>query len=284
MRPALEALAQHESAAVRLAAVIALRRMRHAGVARFLSDADERIVTDAARAINDDGGIEAALPALAAVLKETRFKSEPLLRRAISANLRVGSNEAAERVAAFAADSQPRRRACASKPSRCSACGRRRRRSIASTGITSAREGQQGRDGTAARAAVRRLIEPAPEGDVDAGDEGRAGRSGRPARDRRGRPDPARAAEERRRRREVRVASLRALQALKVPDIDQVMKIALADKDPAVRKAALGILPGLAMSSAAKVQQLSVADQGRFARRAAGRARSPRHAPHRRIT
>ena len=93
---------------MRLAAVIALRRMRHAGVARFLSDADERIVTDAARAINDDGGIEAALPALAAVLKETRFKSEPLLRRAISANLRVGSNEAAERVAAFAADAQPR--------------------------------------------------------------------------------------------------------------------------------------------------------------------------------
>ena len=56
--PALEALAQHESAAVRLAAVIALRRMRHAGVARFLADADERVVTDAARAINDDGGID----------------------------------------------------------------------------------------------------------------------------------------------------------------------------------------------------------------------------------
>jgi putative heme-binding domain-containing protein len=56
---------------------------------------------------------------------------------------------------------------------------------------------------------------------------------------------------------EVRLASLRALQALKVSDIEQVMKVALADKDPAVRKAALGILPGLSMSSAAKVQQLS---------------------------
>ena len=77
---ALEALAQHESSAVRLAAVVALRRMRHAGAARFLGDADERVVTEAARAINDDGGIEAAVPALAAVLKETRFTSEPLLR------------------------------------------------------------------------------------------------------------------------------------------------------------------------------------------------------------
>ena len=56
---------------------------------------------------------------------------------------------------------------------------------------------------------------------------------------------------------EVRLASLRALQALKVSDMEQVMKTALADKDPAVRKAALGILPGLAMSSAAKVQQLT---------------------------
>ena len=61
---------------------------------------------------------------------------------------------------------------------------------------------------------------------------------------------------------EVRLASLRALQALKVKDADEVMKIALADKDPAVRKAALGILPGLAMTSAAKVQQLTALIKG----------------------
>ena len=36
----------------------------------------------------------AAVPRLAALLGETRFTSEPLLRRAINANLRVGSNEA----------------------------------------------------------------------------------------------------------------------------------------------------------------------------------------------
>ena len=50
------------------------------------------------------GSIEAALPALARALDERRFTSEPLLRRAINANLRLGTNEAAARVAAFAAD------------------------------------------------------------------------------------------------------------------------------------------------------------------------------------
>ena len=98
------ALSSHGSRAVRIAAIVALRRMRHPDVARFLADADEQVVTEAARAINDDGSIEAALPALARVLDERRFTSEPLLRRAINANLRLGTNEAAARVAAFAAD------------------------------------------------------------------------------------------------------------------------------------------------------------------------------------
>jgi putative heme-binding domain-containing protein len=56
---------------------------------------------------------------------------------------------------------------------------------------------------------------------------------------------------------EVRLASLRALQALKVGSMDELMQVALADKDPAVRRAALGILPGLAMTESAKVQHLS---------------------------
>jgi hypothetical protein len=41
---------------------------------------------------------------LARALDERRFTSEPLLRRAINANLRLGTNDAAARVAAFAAD------------------------------------------------------------------------------------------------------------------------------------------------------------------------------------
>jgi hypothetical protein len=73
-------------------------------VARFLSDVDEQVVTEAARAVNDDGAIAAGLPALARLLDERRFTSEPLLRRAINANFRLGTNDAAARVGAFAAD------------------------------------------------------------------------------------------------------------------------------------------------------------------------------------
>ena len=87
------ALKGSDSKAVRTVAVVALRRMEHEGIAEFLNDADEYIVAEAARGINDDFSIEAALPALANVLKETRFTSEPLLRRAINANLRVGKKE-----------------------------------------------------------------------------------------------------------------------------------------------------------------------------------------------
>jgi len=100
----LAALSSHSSRAVRIAAIVALRRMRHPDVARFLGDADELVVTEAARAINDDGSIEAALPALARVLEDRRFTTEPLLRRAINANLRVGSAAAFARLATFAAD------------------------------------------------------------------------------------------------------------------------------------------------------------------------------------
>ena len=99
----LAGLEQHQSRAVRLAAVVALRRMRSATVAQYLGDADELVVTEAARAINDDGGIAGALPALARVLDQARFTSEPLLRRAISANSRVGTAECANRIEMFAA-------------------------------------------------------------------------------------------------------------------------------------------------------------------------------------
>ena len=101
---ALEALSTHAKPAVRSAAVVALGRMKHAGVARFLKDADAAIATDAARAINDDGSIVGAVPALAATLTDTTLTGEPYLRRALNANLRVGSREAVDRVAAFAAD------------------------------------------------------------------------------------------------------------------------------------------------------------------------------------
>ena len=70
---ALAPLSTHPSKGVRIAAVVALRRLRHADAARFLADADQRSSLEAARAINDDGGIEAALPSLARLLEAKRF-------------------------------------------------------------------------------------------------------------------------------------------------------------------------------------------------------------------
>jgi quinoprotein glucose dehydrogenase len=263
---ALEGLATHASRGVRTAAVVALGRMRHAGVARFLSDADEQIVTDAARAVNDDGSIAAAVPALAALLGKTTFTNEPLLRRAINANLRVGSNEALARVSAFAAD--------ASRP------GKLRVEAAATLGVWLAPSpmdrvdgfylaplelptGQSAgrspvRDAVAARAAVQKLIDGiAAEGDKAPADmkvalADAAGRldvkTAAPVLLAQLKADPS---------QPVRLASLRALQALQVGRMEELMQIALADKDAGVRRAALGILPGLAIPAAAKVQHLT---------------------------
>ena len=87
------ALANNENRSLRIAAVLILRKLQDPKISIFLSDEDEYIVTEAARAINDDLSIEAALPALAATLNNEKFTSEPLLRRAINAALRVGGDE-----------------------------------------------------------------------------------------------------------------------------------------------------------------------------------------------
>lgn len=100
---AVAELAGHPSKAVRIAAVAALMRMESPEAALFLQDEDEFIVTSAARAINDDRLIKEAVPALAALLDETRFMNEPLIRRIINANLYEGSRQSAARLAMFAA-------------------------------------------------------------------------------------------------------------------------------------------------------------------------------------
>ncbi len=92
----------HSSKAVRTAAVLVLRRMGSPNIAQFLTDKEEYIVTEAARGINDDLSIPTALPALAAVLQKTGFTSEPLLRRAINAALRVGGEKELDMLLAFA--------------------------------------------------------------------------------------------------------------------------------------------------------------------------------------
>lgn len=95
-------LAKNDNRSLRLAALLVLRRLQHPDVALFLEDQDEYLVTEAARAINDDWSIEASLPKLSAILKQDRFNSEPLLRRAINASLRVGGEAELDQLLTFA--------------------------------------------------------------------------------------------------------------------------------------------------------------------------------------
>lgn len=90
--------ATSESAHIRLAATLALARQGSPLVAESLDDAEVTIVNEAARAVHDDAGIPEALPKLAALLDETHALPEVTLRRAINANLRLGTPEAAERL------------------------------------------------------------------------------------------------------------------------------------------------------------------------------------------
>jgi len=248
---ALGLLSQHPSRGVRIAAIVALRRMRHPDVARFLTDADERVVTEAARAINDDGSIAGALPALARLLGEKRLTSAPLLRRAINANLRMGTAEALARLAAFAADKS---RPAAMREEAVSVLGVWTAPSSLDRvdGIYLGSPAQTGRNGGAAGAAVLKLMESAESAGEKAALAEAAGRLGLKA------AAPILLAQLRAdASADVRLASLRALQALKVGNMDELMQVALADADSRVRKAALGILPALTLTEAAKAQHLA---------------------------
>lgn len=96
------ALANNPNKALRTAAVLVLRRLKSDKIAVFLNDSDEYLVTETARAINDDLSIPNALPALAAILREKSFTNEALLRRAINAALRVGGEKELDFLIAFA--------------------------------------------------------------------------------------------------------------------------------------------------------------------------------------
>jgi quinoprotein glucose dehydrogenase len=97
---ALVDAARDNSYAVRLAAVLALRRLRAPELAGLLGDADPRVAAEAARAIHD-APIPEALPALAASLAKPK-QPEMLLWRALNANYLLGKSENAAVLGAFA--------------------------------------------------------------------------------------------------------------------------------------------------------------------------------------
>lgn len=98
----LTELANSDNRSLKIVAILALRRLKSPEVAQFLNDEEEYIVAEAARAINDDTSIEKSLPALAALLKEAKFDSEVIMRRAINAALRVGGQEQMEDLVGYA--------------------------------------------------------------------------------------------------------------------------------------------------------------------------------------
>lgn len=94
-----------KSPSVRLGALLALRKMKSPRVAEFLADPEFQIVAEAARAINDMP-IPEAYPALAAALDRLpepgSLYYEPLVRRAVNANFRLGEDVHANALVRFA--------------------------------------------------------------------------------------------------------------------------------------------------------------------------------------
>lgn len=245
------ALADHPSRAVRIAAVVALRRLQHAGVARFLADADAYIVTEAARAINDDKSIEAALPDLARVVEQARFTAEPLLRRAINANLRLGALEDAQRLAAFA--------------SRSSAPAAMRAEALAALAVWSKpsvldrvdgfHRGPVERDPAIVQEAFAAIAESVladPSTPVKIAAIKTVSQVGH---------TPATATLERLLKTdptpEVRVTALESLNALGPANLDDIIQNGLADDAVSVRMAGLSLVPELSSPPAQKVEMLS---------------------------
>lgn len=98
----LSEAAKHESAAARLAVVVAMRKRGMPEVSLLLNDVEPKVVLEAARAINDHP-INEAMPQLASLI--TRLSdSDPLLRRVLNANYRLGQPENATALAQFAAN------------------------------------------------------------------------------------------------------------------------------------------------------------------------------------
>ena len=96
----LIATVRTQNTAIRIGAVVALRRLAHPGVEVFLNDSDPLVVVEAARAIHD-APIHQSLPALAKLIENSGL-TDPVLRRAISANFQLGTKDNAEAVASFA--------------------------------------------------------------------------------------------------------------------------------------------------------------------------------------
>ena len=99
---ALQRLVSHSSDSVRLAALLALRRLEAPEIRDFLHDKNKAIAEEAVRAINDIP-ITEAIPALADYYRPT---SDTLFRRVLNANLRSADPAHAGNLLAIASDAE----------------------------------------------------------------------------------------------------------------------------------------------------------------------------------
>ena len=101
---ALIAAAKDSARPVRLATLLAMRRLEMPEVAMFLSDKDDHLALEAVRAINDVP-IVGAMPKLAALIVKPS-EVEPVALRVVNANFRVGTADTAKALAKAAANKQ----------------------------------------------------------------------------------------------------------------------------------------------------------------------------------
>ena len=99
---ATAALKSHASVSVRRAAVVTLRRLSSERVSEFLGDESPLVTVEAARAIHD-APIPAALDQLAKQIQSLTVTDDAFLRRVLNANFRLGTQEHADALGAFAA-------------------------------------------------------------------------------------------------------------------------------------------------------------------------------------
>lgn len=237
---ALAKLANDPSRAVRVAAVVALRKMRSPEVFTFLFDRDEYVVAEAARAIHDDFSIDGAMSKLAEMLDRDGVTSEVVLRRAISANLRLGEKENVDLLLNFIqrTDASPAMRAEA-----LSALATWGEPSVFDR-VTGRFRGRITRDATYAGEAYTAISEQ-----LLRGGEERIRLAALQAAATLG-ANPATVEEMLRTDKspQIRAAALTALSAIEVPNLDELLLLALQDKTGEVRSRGLKLLPESAIA------------------------------------
>ncbi len=104
----LARLRQHPSQSVRLAAVVALRKLHSDEIVAFLDDPAAEVQLETARAIHDVVELHGSLPQLAARISAPSLRdipiTDPLMHRILNANFRLGTAGTAAAIALVAAD------------------------------------------------------------------------------------------------------------------------------------------------------------------------------------